>query len=747
LAGHTQVTFVTVIGAGLYALWLSWPALRDRARSVTTESLWTLPVTHLVLAGILGLVLAAAQVLPTVELSRSSIRGSGLSVKEAVSFSLHPLLVGRSLLPGYGETLFSEYVASLPLTVVLLALVALWRRWQRVGGLVVIAGIGLFFALGAANPIYVLLVKFVPGFDLFRAPARWLALYVFAMAGLAAIGLDGLLRNPAHPRRQPLLAWLTVILSLVGWSYLAPQLTGSFPSPPESPIRAPATDTLLGWAVEALAVVLILLARRWCRLPIRIALLAGTAVTVLFISSRPLPANHPTAPEALDALRPAPAHLLAAARNADSQPPGRFLSISDTAFDPGDVAELESIYSDRLDADAFYDFLIATKQKEILAPNLPLLFGLSAVDGYDGGVLPLANFVSLQRLLLAKDQVSMDGRLRENLTAIPDGRWLSLFDARFVITDKVGDAWADGVFYDLQHVAELNGSQPNASVAYLPSFEATGLGVVLSYPDVEAGTPLVRLVIRFADGREHEMLLRAAEGETLRPSADGRTLVVRRFSWPQPGIPVALVAIAVGEPSLTITVRGVSLVDSRDGTFQSLVLSGTGRYRLVHSGDVKIYENLDRPTRAFLVPQATWAPSDEAALSEMRVPGFDPAAQVVLSGGGEPLFPTAYRSPGHVAVRTYEPERVVLHIEATDPAWLVLTDAFYPGWRATIDGRPTSIVRANLLFRALPIDPGTHQVVFSFRPPTVRAGIAISLSAAVIWILAWFMMRRHTRRR
>jgi hypothetical protein len=205
--------------------------------------------------------------------------------------------------------------------------------------------------------------------------------------------------------------------------------------------------------------------------------------------------------------------------------------------------------------------------------------------------------------------------------------------------------------------------------------------------------------------------------------------------------------VALGDPSMTITVQGVSLVDSRDGTFQSLVLSGTGRYRLVHSGDVKIYENLDRPTRAFLVPQATWAPSDEAALSEMRAPGFDPAAQVVLSGGGEPLFPTAHRSPGQVAIRTYEPERVVLHVEATDPAWLVLTDAFYPGWRATVDGCPTSIFRADLLFRALPIDPGTHHVVFSFRPPTVQAGIAISLSAIVIWILAWFMIGRRSRRR
>jgi hypothetical protein len=47
-------------------------------------------------------------------------------------------------------------------------------------------------ALGGYNPIYSLLVKFVPGFNLFRVPARWLVLYAFGAAMLAGIGFDWL---------------------------------------------------------------------------------------------------------------------------------------------------------------------------------------------------------------------------------------------------------------------------------------------------------------------------------------------------------------------------------------------------------------------------------------------------------------------------------------------------------------------------------------------------------------------------
>ena len=214
----------------------------------------------------------------------------------------------------------------------------------------------------------------------------------------------------------------------------------------------------------------------------------------LFAAGSVLPHSRATASQAFTSLRPAIAHLIAA----DSPLPlaeegrgggSRFISMSDITFDPGDLPEIGIIYGPQLSADALYDYTIATKHKEVLSPNLPLAFGVPSVDGFDGGVLPLARYVTLQRLFLPEDEVSIDGRLRENLTAIPDGRWLSLFNVRHVITDKLYDAWLDGVFYDLQFGAQLARGEA-AAVAHVPQFEATALGIV-SYLRGGAALPII----------------------------------------------------------------------------------------------------------------------------------------------------------------------------------------------------------------------------------------------------------------
>ena len=743
LAGHTQSAFITVVGAAVYATWLLWPQAGRRATAR--------PLIDLILGGLLALLISAAQILPTLELSRHSVRGGGgLPLNEAVSFSLHPLIAGRALLPGYGETLFSEYVAYIPLGALLLALIGIWagRRRPATVALGLVAALGLFLAFGAANPIYLLLVKVVPGFALFRAPARWLVLYAFAAAILSGVGLDALISNQPLPRRRLLTTWAVLLLALAGWSLMAPRIA-LLPAPPESPIIAPALGTLVGWFIESILAV-ILLSRTDIS---KIGYLVVISLT-LFLASRALPFNHPTAPEAYHALRPAPAYLLAGetalpdTESPFAMPPGRFLSISDIFFDPGDMGELASIYADQLDSDAFYDLIIATKQKEILAPNLPLSLGIPAVDGYDGGVLPLANYVAAQELLLPADAVSIDGRLRENLEAVPDGRWLSLFNVRYLVTDKVGDAWSSGVFYDLQHSAVLDERNQSAQVAYLPHFEATGLGIVLKRPDLPAGTPLAVVTVDMG-GRKvaNHTLTAGVEMSPLRIEPDGSTLVVTQWRWPAPGTAVNISIARVTNSYEPVILRGLSLVDERDGTFQSMVLSSQGRYRLVHSGDVKIYENLKPLPRAFLAGRAIWVPDNKGALAHMKASDFDPAGLVVLIGEGPESPATTEPLTGEVTITSYEPERIELLVEAGRDGWLVVSDASYPGWKATVDGKASPMERADLLFRAIPIREGRQEVVLIFQPDSVRIGLLTSGIAATLCLLILVYARLRVSRR
>jgi hypothetical protein len=455
LAGHTQAAYIVFFGAGVYALLRGLPDFRARQWLAGLRGLGALAAMSL-----MGAILAAGQLLPTLELSRLSVRSGGLPYNEAASFSLKPGLVFKAFLPPLlWEPPFSEYVAYVGLVGLALAAVGAWAvlRRKRPGGAVLgLALLGLFLAFGAYNPVYYLLYKLVPGFDLFRAPARWLLLYTFGVAILAGIGLETL-------------------------GEIVRGRAGS---------RDPAGARL--WA-GALVLLLVL---------------------ELFVAGRRLAYNRPTAPAAFDSQRTAPSHLLAdAASPSPGKPAGelfRFLSMSDIRYDPGDMGDLQAMYGSELSQEAIYDLIVATKMKEVLAFNLPLRYRLFSVDGYDGGLLPIKDYVTLERLFLAEDEIWPDGRLRQQLRRVPPARLLSLLNVKYVITDKTQDVWIDDVFYDLEHTTPLGEVQ----LSGLPNFQATHLGVV-SYltgtADLENRMPVALVTITGTQGTVLTTTLLAGE--------------------------------------------------------------------------------------------------------------------------------------------------------------------------------------------------------------------------------------------
>ncbi len=740
VVGHTQTAFITLVGLAAYGLGPGlWRALRWRE--------WRPLLRQLALltgATALGMALAAVQLIPTWELSRLSIRAGGLPFNERVSFSLSPFYLARALLPGFAGAVPPEqieYVAYVGVAGLALAVLAIVNR--QIGRPALLAFLGLFLSLGLYNPVYLFLARFVPGFAHFRVPARWLALYALGMAALAGWGIETVWRRARLPWRR-LLTIAAMLLILAGWG-------GGGPSIGEH--ERVAWPTVVGWACGiVLALALLIAARRVPRFA-SVGLLT-LLVVELFKAGSALPYRRATAPQAFTSLRPAIAHLLASPLTSPLAPSSsprlqgegegtgeglggysRFLSMSNITFDPGDLGEIEVIYGPQLSDAALYDLIVAAKQKEVLSPNLPLAFGVPAVDGYDGGVLPLARYAALQRLLLPEERVSMDGRLRENLTAIPDERWLNLFNVGYVLTDKLHDAWLDGVFYDLQFGARLAQGE-SAAVACVPPFEATALGLVsyLEGTSSAKGTLVGVVEVGFANGITRTFELRAGENVT-------RSETATRLRWSPSGTPVTVTVRGV-LPDGEWVVRGVSLIDERTSSFQALVLSDQGRFCLVHSGDVKIYENLDVLPRAFLVHRAVMAESAEAALTLMQAPAFDPAEEVVLEGDGIPGSARngirAYREE-RVVIVSYRPERVEIAVSLDSPGYLVLSDAWYPGWQAMMDGQQAEIYRANVLFRAVAVDAGEHRIVFAFRPASVRAGGIVSVVGMVGWFVCWLV--------
>jgi uncharacterized membrane protein YfhO len=68
-------------------------------------------------------------------------------------------------------------------------------------------------------------------------------------------------------------------------------------------------------------------------------------------------------------------------------------------------------------------------------------------------------------------------------------------------------------------------------------------------------------------------------------------------------------------------------------------------------------------------------------------------------------------------------------VSARRPAWLVVTDTFEPSWRASVDGAPAPILRANAMFRAVRVSAGEHEVVFRYLPTSFVVGSILSLLA------------------
>lgn len=662
LAGHTQSAFITLVGLGVMAIYLAVKDIRVRDWRGAGRALGVL-----LIGGAIAGLLAAAQLLPTLELAGLSRRSGGLPFLDAVSFSLPPALLGRAILPAFGpgNLLFSEYIATPGIVALLLAVVAIYDcRHRMTIPFVLLAGLGIFLALGAYNPVYWGLVRYVPGFDLFRVPARWLALWSFGVAMLAGMGLES-----RCSRRW----WVGAVFVavLVGATLLSP-LAGQ----DEQGVVMPAMVEVALWSAILTAA---LAALRWGRQAGVVALV----IVELLMVGRTLPYNDLSTPQAWSAQRPAISTLLAAAE--DRTPPDRFVSFSDIFFDPGDLAEIQAVYGSRLGDESLYDFIIATKHKEVLSPNLPLAWGIPALDGFDGGLLPTGRYVEFAAQLGAD---TPDGRLRENLDAIPHGAWLSLTNVRWIITDKVDDAWADDVFYDLQFSVQPNPDEP-VCTGWIPSFQATASGMVIT------GEPDGVALVTFSDETSSEF-------DIPQPDEEG----VSRLSW---GAPREVTEICIrGRGSWTL--RGLSLIDERSGAFQSLIMSDGGHFRLIHSGDVKIYENLDVLPRAFVIDSAPEELSSELPDLESARPA---------------------------RILAYEPERVV--VEAESPGVLVLADSWYPGWEASIDGESAPIRSAWGILRAveLPRDESVHEVGFEYHSRPFRVGGMISLLTLFILIAAW----------
>jgi hypothetical protein len=88
---------------------------------------------------------------------------------------------------------------------------------------------------------------------------------------------------------------------------------------------------------------------------------------------------------------------------------------------------------------------------------------------------------------------------------------------------------------------------------------------------------------------------------------------------------------------------------------------------------------------------------------------------------------------------------ICIEVTAAQSGVVVLSEASYPGWRVTVNGKPTNIIRLNYLFQGVEVDSGRQQIQFEYQPPFFRLYLLISLLTFLVIMLSWFF--RHSLKR
>jgi hypothetical protein len=149
-------------------------------------------------------------------------------------------------------------------------------------------------------------------------------------------------------------------------------------------------------------------------------------------------------------------------------------------------------------------------------------------------------------------------------------------------------------------------------------------------------------------------------------------------------------------------------------------------------GDVAILKRITSLPRAYVVGHAQWVRDDEDAILAALIKGVDFQEEVLLAGATE-----AYPGENFGAAEAQVEYRGLHEVRVMAPraGWLVLADAYYPRWHATVAGKPARIYRANGAFRAVRVNTG-DEAVFRYSNPAFVIGAWLS-GAAVLITLAW----------
>ncbi|MGQ9792125.1 MAG: YfhO family protein [Anaerolineae bacterium] len=151
------------------------------------------------------------------------------------------------------------------------------------------------------------------------------------------------------------------------------------------------------------------------------------------------------------------------------------------------------------------------------------------------------------------------------------------------------------------------------------------------------------------------------------------------------------------------------------------------KFAPVFEGDAQLAVFLNRVAlpRAFVVHRARSVSDQAAAWEAVHAPEFDPAQEVVVERG--PELNVAVSRPADIRMDLYTLNALQMRVDMPAEGYLVLSENWYPGWQARVDGEQQPVWRANYCFWALHLAAGQHHVEMYFTPHSWILGLMVTL--------------------
>jgi hypothetical protein len=680
-----------------------WAAFQSVSRSIRYRRAELWPVIAAAVAGGLGVGIGMIQLAPALEFIQFSQRvntdmwgHAGWLLRHAITLWLPDFYGNPVRSPWWGDGNIAEMSAYFGLWPFILSLCALaWSRrpdgrfW---GGMLFL----ILLVLWGTPAAY--LLRWLPGIR-YVTPTRLLWFMPFAGGIAAAFALHAAQDRIKSPRCiWPALAIVLALLAAVSIATILPQWEqviehGAYLWPQIGGVALFLTAGLAGW-------------RLMRRRP-----LWGAAALVLISSADLIMWGMPFNPvNALDILYPANA-------------------VTDWLRQDTGLHRVLPLQSDRI----------------VFGPNVLSMFGLQEPGGYSSQII--RRYRDLVRAINDKVDVWWMAPNPNMLVNSEFDPLFSMLNVKYVLSSYQR---AERVTVEVA---------PGGCISSIPLHS----GDTVTQDFQVANPGLNRLDVRFSP--THNPGRASLRFRLWRDRADGE--LVADIPFEAASISPEGLAVFFFQPvpdSLGETfVWGIEATDLDEDSDLSLCQTGAGqalsfgaystqlRYVDVIQG-VWIYENPNALPRAYVSHHAE-AVTDEEALRRLRQKDFDPWHTVLLASPLTPELealtetsPLSSVSPADVI--EYTPHHVVVDVQVAEPGVLVLSDAWYPGWRATVDGQEAEVLRVNHALRGVYVDGGAHRVRFQFRPLSLYLGAAITCAAlATAVLMAWRCQRRQVTHR